>query len=218
MRISKICSKATYHKCLKNLHSLEYIIYEPSYNPYKGSLVHLINFSDNLKPIPKKRKTRLKNNPVYEQVEEKSCTSNEQEQVSYINSINNTNKSNNVNLVEQSQKLIKKENELLNDSMQPSKQEKLHQKNKSFIPPTLDKVKSYFQEKNYPEVEAQKFFNYFSSIGWLVGGKNKMVDWIAAAENWMLNTSNFNNNTAKTPTLKANHLNTPNNKNYAEPL
>jgi replication initiation and membrane attachment protein DnaB len=30
MRISKISSKATYHKCLKNLHSLGYIKYEPS--------------------------------------------------------------------------------------------------------------------------------------------------------------------------------------------
>jgi len=39
MRISKISSKATYHKCLKNLHALGYIKYEPSYNPYKGSMV-----------------------------------------------------------------------------------------------------------------------------------------------------------------------------------
>ena len=44
MRISKICSKATYHKCLKNLHSLGYINYEPSYNPFKGSHVYMFNF------------------------------------------------------------------------------------------------------------------------------------------------------------------------------
>ena len=46
MRISKISSKATYHKCLKNLHSLGYINYEPSYNPFKGSHVYLFNFSN----------------------------------------------------------------------------------------------------------------------------------------------------------------------------
>lgn len=44
MRISKISSKATYHKCLKNLHSLGYINYQPSYNPFKGSHVTMIDF------------------------------------------------------------------------------------------------------------------------------------------------------------------------------
>ena len=80
MRISKISSKATYHKCLKNLHSLGYINYEPSYNPFKGSHVYLFNFSDDLKPIPKNEKTTMpKNEPVFELVNEqvvnKSCTS-----------------------------------------------------------------------------------------------------------------------------------------------
>lgn len=42
MRISKISSKATYHKCLKNLHILGYIQYEPSFNSFKGSQVHII--------------------------------------------------------------------------------------------------------------------------------------------------------------------------------
>jgi hypothetical protein len=53
MRISKISSKATYHKCLKALHSQGYINYEPSYNPFKGSHVYLFNFSDDLKPLSK---------------------------------------------------------------------------------------------------------------------------------------------------------------------
>ena len=57
MRISKISSKATYHKCLKNLHTLGYLRYEPSYNPYKGSMVFMFNFSENLKP---KKKTAAK--------------------------------------------------------------------------------------------------------------------------------------------------------------
>lgn len=41
MRYSKINSKATYHKCLKNLHDLGYIKYEPSFNSFKGSQVHI---------------------------------------------------------------------------------------------------------------------------------------------------------------------------------
>ena len=66
MRISKISSKATYHKCLKNLHAQGYIKYEPSYNPFKGSHVFLFNFSDDLKPLPKSTSSNSK--PVIEQV------------------------------------------------------------------------------------------------------------------------------------------------------
>lgn len=41
MRLAKIGSKTTYHKCLKKLHELGYIKYQPSRNPLKGSLVHM---------------------------------------------------------------------------------------------------------------------------------------------------------------------------------
>ncbi|MBG6109828.1 hypothetical protein IWX84_000689 [Flavobacterium sp. CG_9.10] len=45
MQISKIYSKATYHKCMRELNEKGYVKYEPSFNPYKGSSVHLIDFS-----------------------------------------------------------------------------------------------------------------------------------------------------------------------------
>ncbi|WP_288437219.1 hypothetical protein [uncultured Chryseobacterium sp.] len=45
MQISKIHSKATYHKCLKNLHSSGYIDYQPSYNPFVGSQVLMLDFA-----------------------------------------------------------------------------------------------------------------------------------------------------------------------------
>lgn len=41
MKMSKIGSKATYHRCLKSLHSWKYIRYLPSHNPYKGSKVRM---------------------------------------------------------------------------------------------------------------------------------------------------------------------------------
>ncbi|SRX74731.1 hypothetical protein [Aequorivita antarctica] len=41
MKMSKIGSKATYHRCLKNMHSWKYIRYLPSHNPYKGSKIRL---------------------------------------------------------------------------------------------------------------------------------------------------------------------------------
>jgi len=235
MRISKICSKATYHKCLKNLHTLEYIKYEPSYNPYRGSLVYLFNFSDNLKPQSRRKKSRPKNSPAVEQVADKSFTSietsNEQALVPYINSINNTNTLNVSNLDVQSQNFKNQNSEILKMDEIKSKQEKLRQKNKIAVTssvspraesrgekPTLDEVKKYFQEQNHPELEGQKFYNYFSSNGWLVGGKTQMVNWNAAAENWMLNSINFKHNTDTKPTNRAKHLNTTIDKNYSEPL
>jgi hypothetical protein len=255
MRISKISSKATYHKCLKNLHALGYIEYQPSYNPFRGSHVILFNFADDLKPLSKSER-KTKNELLFEQVTEqalnKSCTSNgtgtEQALVPSINYINNTNILNKKN-VSNLQKHSKNFEEINNTTEGnitsnchpelvegPQKEKKLRKKKKSvsdsptptginynqggisFIEPNLGEIKTYFQENNFPELEAQKFYNYFKSVGWLVGGKIPMVDWQAAAQNWMINNVNFNHNTDTTPTNRPKHLNTTTDKNYAEPL
>ena len=91
--------------------------------------------------------------------------------------------------------------------------------------PTLEETQIYFLEKNFTEIEAQRFFNYFESNGWLVGGRTKMKDWKAAARNWMLNTKKFGNNLntsvqteIKTINLNPNHLHVTNHKNYGEAL
>ena len=237
MRISKISSKATYHKCLKNLHSLGYINYEPSYNPFKGSHVILFNFSDDLKPIPKNDR-KPKNEPLIELVTEqalnKSCTSSEtgteQALVPSINYINNTNilnEKNVSNLDKQAKNFhendfdistIGVQNDIKLEKKNTSQEKKLREKKKGFIEPNTLEIKTYFQENNFPEIEAQKFFNYFSSIGWLVSGKIPMVDWRAAAQNWMLNSINFNHNTDTTSQHRPKNLNTTTDKDYSEPL
>ena len=245
MRISKISSKATYHKCLKNLHSLGYINYEPSYNPFKGSHVILFNFSNDLKPIPKNDR-KPKNEHLFEQVNEqvlnKSCTSSEtgteQALVPSINYINNTNILNNKNVSNLNEQPKNIENEfeiVLKNKNYGEKEKKLREKKKSFsdspthlknndkiggkevVCPIFKEVLEYFQSQNFPELEAQKFFNYFSSIGWLVGGKTPMVDWKSAAQNWILNSQNFNNAT-NTPQKTRQNPNATTNKDYSEPL
>lgn len=236
MRISKISSKATYHKCLKNLHSLGYIDYQPSFNPFKGSQVFMLNFSEDLKPVSKQTKTKneLFFEPPDEQALNKSCTgdetSSEQALVPSINYINNTNISNDLNLGEQTQKVIakneaisQKENQNLKNvdeekerKSSAKKKEKINVTSSVVEKPTIQEVEIYFQEQNYPELEAQKFFNYFSSNGWLVGGKTKMKDWQAAARNWMLNTQKFNRYGESED--RAKHLNTTTGKDYSEPL
>ncbi|WP_284653521.1 transcriptional regulator [Flavobacterium terrisoli] len=215
MRISKISSKATYHKCLKGLHAMGYIKYEPSYNPFKGSHVIMFNFAEDLKPQPK---TSSKNEPSFEPVTEqvlnKRGTSTEQAVVPYINNTNEVNILNNSNLGKPEQNLKNKENDSLDEGTNP-KEKKLRQKKKGFIIPDIKDVNNYFLQQQFPELEAQKFYNYFSSIGWLVGGKSPMIDWQAAAQNWMLNAGKFSSNLKP---LKTNNLNTTTDKNYAEPL
>ena len=229
MRISKISSKATYHKCLKNLHSLGYINYEPSYNPFKGSHVYLFNFSDDLKPVPKSEKTTIpKNEPLFELVNEQvvnksytstgtsSGTGSEQALVSYINNTNIANISNDlkiVNLDEQAKNFEIDDGFFKSEAAE--KEKKLREKKKDETP-TIENIKTYFFNQNFPELEAIKFFNYFSSNGWLVGGKTPMVDWQAAAQNWILNAPKFILNEQQFN--RAKHLNTGTNKDYSEPL
>src|SRR6056297_714399 len=44
MKLSKIGSKNTYHKCIKELNHWKYIRYLPSHNPFKGSEVIMPKF------------------------------------------------------------------------------------------------------------------------------------------------------------------------------
>ena len=244
MRISKICSKATYHKCMRELNEKGYIKYEPSFNPFKGSMVILFNFSEDLKPVQKRVSNSEKILPNTEQVVNKQRTSDEtsteQALVPSINYINKTNISNDLNLGEQAQNfqnedLISK-NET--DEEMPfafadtdenqtesgrQKEKSSAKKEKHFVvtssaveKPTIENVKNFFNQENFPELEANKFFNYFSSNGWLVGGKTPMVNWQAAAKNWMLNANKFNTNEPKSD--RAKHLNTTTDKDYSEPL
>nr|WP_282117155.1 hypothetical protein [Cellulophaga baltica] len=44
MEISKIGSKSTYHRCIKELSHWEYLLYTPSHNPFKGSRIKMFHF------------------------------------------------------------------------------------------------------------------------------------------------------------------------------
>ncbi len=227
MRVSKIASYATYHKCIKELDERNFVKYMPSYNPFKGSTLEVVNLDFYTKPIQKKEIKKLKSQQktkqvsehaieqvveqVNEQVLNKYCTSNE-----LLPYINNTNSINIVNGRAQKKQDINCDFVLENES-QPKK--KLRKKKGiepvEKIPPILEDILPFFKEKNNSEIEAQKFYNHFQSNGWLVGGKSKMKDWKAAARNWMLNANKFH---PKANVPQPNHLHTLNSKNYAEPL
>lgn len=44
MKLGRVKSLGTYHRCLKELHSAGFIVYFPSYDPFKGSHVEIIDF------------------------------------------------------------------------------------------------------------------------------------------------------------------------------
>jgi hypothetical protein len=227
MRISKIASYATYHKCIRELDERNFVKYMPSYNPFKGSTLEVVNLDFFTKPIQKKEIKKLKtqqkikqvNEQAVEQVAElgieqvlnKHCTSAE-----LLPYINNTNIINRVNGRAQKKPDINCDFLLENE---PQSKKKLREKKGmepvEKIPPVWEDILPFFKEKNNSEIEAQKFYNHFQSNGWLVGGKSKMKDWRAAARNWMLNANKFQ---PKSNAPQPNHLHTPNSKNYAEPL
>lgn len=67
----------------------------------------------------------------------------------------------------------------------------------SFIKPTLEQVEAYMLLQKelctglmQASSQAQRFFNYYESNGWRVG-RNPMLDWQAAANNWLLNAQSY---------------------------
>lgn len=64
------------------------------------------------------------------------------------------------------------------------KNTKVFQKKKEniFSPPALEDVRSYILKMGY-SVDAERFFDFYESKGWMVG-KNKMKNWQAAVRTW----------------------------------
>lgn len=94
-------------------------------------------------------------------------------------------------------------------SINNTKQKKLPNTKNFYVPP-IDEIKEFFQN----ELEADKFFNYYESNGWMVG-KNKMKNWKAAAKNWLANASKFQK--PKSNSLKT-YLHVNQDKDYTIPL
>lgn len=190
MLVSKIGSKSTYTKLLKELDEFGYIQYLPSNNPIKGSLVNLYTFGNS-----SEHSSGNTTNP----------TTGHSGVTLVVPSINSINKRKHIN-----NKTREKENS--KNEFPPTKKNK-KMKIQNFTLPDLQEVQSYFLEKQNTTIEAERFFNYFESNGWLVGGKTKMKDWKAAARNWMMRSKEFQKE--KQP---SNPLSTNQNKDYSIPL
>ncbi len=65
-----------------------------------------------------------------------------------------------------------------------SKEKMVSAANNRFIPPTLEEVQAYCQERGN-KVDAEQFVNFYSAKGWYVG-KNKMKDWKAVISSGLI--------------------------------
>lgn len=75
------------------------------------------------------------------------------------------------------------ENHMINKG---TKEINTNKQSTKFIKPNLDEVIEYFISKKSNKEEAEKYFDYYESKGWLVG-KTSMKDWKASARNWIRN-------------------------------
>lgn len=191
MRVSKISSKATYHKCIKELNNYGYLRYEPSFNPIRGSLVYLFSFEAGYEQLEDRRHTKRK-------------TASGQVEEPYINDTNIENKK---TAYEQSD-----ENTNSNFDGAGKEEAKVSTKSKPVpVPSAIEEVCAFFEKEKSTRREAEKFYNYFQSNGWKVGGRAPMKDWEAAARNWILNSAKFE-------LQKKSSQQVANSKDYGEPL
>jgi len=59
MSYSKIGSKSTYHRCIKELSHWKYILYIPSHNPFKGSSIKMFDFGTSTGQVLTQRCTQI---------------------------------------------------------------------------------------------------------------------------------------------------------------
>lgn len=221
MGVSKICSKATYHKVMKDLDKMGFKKYEPSYNPFRGSAVHLVNLESEEVQKVNRRHTKKQTsgehavNSYNTKKQESTVLLNEP----YINSIN---------VINNKHGKQQAHDDTSSDFDKPKNAEEEKPVNQSFsedrksstqgaailpVPKSIEEVKTFFTKQKSTVTEAEKFYNHFQSNGWKVGGRAPMKDWQAAARNWMLNINRFNPEKIKQGNL---HVSTT--KDYSEPL
>jgi len=228
MKVSKICANATYHKVMKDLHNFGFIQYKPSYNPFRGSEVVLVQLDDEQvhEMNGNRTKRRTKNEQGLNGYHTKIETSSEPINEPYINNTNiinnkhayepaDENTSSNFDRANSTEKTVSHST----DNVQSKtggrpvcRNEREYGGAAMPIPTSVEEVRVFFEEEKSTKVEAEKFYNYFKSNGWKVGGRAPMKDWQAAARNWILNAGKFE------PKKKHAQLHATTNKDYNEPL
>ena len=213
MQLSKIGSKNTYHKCIKQLHEAKYIYYHPAANRF-----HLVRIS--VIPLhkqeqPPERYKQLDLFPLLEGTGESSGTDNDTGTVPKLGQHSTVfdtapvSKMGHIikpNINKQREtpaheifKRNKKIQEAINDMAAVPK----------LIPGSISEVEEYFKLKSYPATEATKFYNHYKSLGWKIQGKTPIEDWKPLVEKWMQNAKKWDVSPSGGGSLKAGGGNHP---------
>ena len=75
---------------------------------------------------------------------------------------------------------------LLFPSIEEKKEGKKGRNNNIFVPPSVDEVKAYCQERKN-SVEAQSFVDFYTANGWVQGKGKPIKDWKACVRTWEKN-------------------------------
>ena len=163
MQVAKIGSKSTYHRCVTDLDTWEYLCYFPSNNPYKGSNIKMSIIGTGNEPYegqydPKLEQLAERYHPIREPVINQHPPNNEQALYSQrplggqalVSTINNT-------------KPIK------------------HNKQ----PNNLKVVLDFFNANNFNSDYGKKFFEYYQNREWKTNDGIEIRDWQALALHWM---------------------------------
>lgn len=212
MQLSKIGSKNTYHKCMKELHLFSYLIYHTAVTKYQPVRVSIIRL-DIKQPVTKFHQLELFSipSPLGERLGVR-CTENKTQPVSKLT---NTSLNNETAQVPDLGHIIKPNILKIesNRHSQKIKEDKKIQGGKTnqspHVPnsvhregvtlrhskgegleerqvPTQDQVKSYFTQSNYPSLEGVKFYNHYKALGWQLSNQ-PIHNWQALANKWMIN-------------------------------
>jgi hypothetical protein len=206
---AKINSNNSYAKHMKELADFGLIVYTPSNSWVQGSTVEFIVFDS----------TSIKSNTTHDTSVSTSHDISQQATsiefdtthiplvIPFLNKKTNKN-----NLNSNSKELEYTQNPKI-EEIDFKKEKAIIQKMDIHTPKNVEEVEAYFLEKKNSKEEANKFFNYYEANGWLVGGRTKMKNWKAAANNWLANASKF-----KKPEEKRTYLHVEQNKDYSIPL
>jgi len=233
IRLSKINSKATYHKAMGYLHKHRYINYEPSYNPFKGSKISFFPAETTTSAEPVQILTarpinepniKRNRNPIIPHNRITSSLSIDQKRKRANGTVSSSavqprQPEKEKSSAQKETSMVAASNARGNEnggSMRPKKNKLFS--NEQGIPPQPVQVETFFLAQQSTLAEAQRFINHYTANGWLVGGKSPMKDWKASAKNWISNSINFNGHGQYSKSNRAQQLNATTVKSYIEPL
>jgi hypothetical protein len=190
MRASKISSKTSYHRCLKELDSWGYIKYLPSHNPYKSSKVKMIIFAED-------GHGKGDYDPVLEQIAEEYCKSNVPGMDEFHTGTGP----------------VVNQKETSNGQVVVSPLNGNKQTNNNKLPNDRQEVFNFFKSNGYDADEAKKFLNFYQDRNWKTTDGRKVRDWKAVANSWMERAFKKPNASMNKDYLKMKKI-----KNYDQPL